>query len=105
MLDSKAPRNERSSLQKHLNNEFIDPDLRQILSSLLQLNPYFRMAAIECIHNPYFDPIRKPKNEIIGENKIFLDIDRDEAFDYVNCYSALYEFEDYKNELKILCKT
>jgi len=40
-------------------------DLITILKSLLQLNPYFRMTASECLKLKIFDPIRNQHKEKI----------------------------------------
>ena len=64
------------------------------------------MSAVECLQNRYFDPIRLPDNEkTTRNNKIELDVDRDEAFDYMNGHSSLFSCEDYKNKIKKLNNT
>lgn len=45
-------------LHNMLNNQTISPELRSILKDLLQINPYFRKTASECLQNPIFDDIR-----------------------------------------------
>jgi serine/threonine protein kinase len=65
--------------------------LVEILHSLIQINPFFRPTAKECLKNPIFDHIRNPKLEKTSvTNKIKLDIDQDDAFDYASGVSTKY---------------
>jgi mitogen-activated protein kinase 1/3 len=50
-------------------------DLKQLLSNMLQLNPYLRWSANECLKSPYFDDIRKPYLERPAPEKIRLLVD------------------------------
>jgi hypothetical protein len=36
----------------------LDPRLVNLLEQMLQVNPYFRLSAAECLKNSVFDPIR-----------------------------------------------
>ena len=56
--------------------------LRVILSNLLSVNPYFRWTPKECLAHPMFDDIRDPSNEVSCNNKIYLPIHQEGAFDY-----------------------
>ena len=44
--------------------------------------------------------MRDKKNEGSAPNKIYLDIDRDEAFDYEECVSKKFSLQDYKDIVK-----
>ena len=59
-----------------------DKDLLFILDSVIQFNPYYRKSASECLKIAYFDDIRDEEKEIHKLEKVMLDIDQDEAFDY-----------------------
>lgn len=60
------------------------PHLKMLLKSLLEFNPYFRASAKDCLKSPIFDKIRVPALEEDAPFKIFLDIDKEGAFDYEN---------------------
>lgn len=80
-----------SSLKGFLkNNSYAD-----LVSSLLNFNPYFRMTAWECLRHPAFDSIRDPKREGLLQRmndkcQILLPVDMDDAFDYDNASNAKY---------------
>ena len=57
-------------------------ELGQVLKGLMEFNPYFRLTPKECLKSPLFDKIRVPILERDAPLKIFLDIDKDDAFDY-----------------------
>ena len=59
-------------------------DLTLILKSLLEFNPFFRSTAKECLKSPIFDKIRVPALEEDAPFKIFLDIDKEGAYDYAS---------------------
>lgn len=63
--------------------------------SLIELNPYFRQSALECLKDPIFDKIRIQACEQSAAEKLKLDIDRDEAFDYDSGKSKIYTHKDY----------
>jgi serine/threonine protein kinase len=66
-------------------------DLVELLKSLVQVNPFFRPTAKECLKNPVFDTIReqvKEKTQITS--KIKLEIDHDKAFDYASGVSTVF---------------
>ena len=56
--------------------------LKDILSNLLTVNPYFRWTASECLSHPIFEDIRVPAIELNSINKIFLQEDEIDIFDY-----------------------
>ena len=62
---------------------------------LIELNPFFRHSAGECLQNPIFDDIRIEFNESSAPTKLKLDVDTDEAFDYSSGKSLMYSTEDY----------
>ena len=70
-------------------------ELKEILVCLVQLNPFFRWTPSELLKLPYFNDLRIPELEKSAPQKLKLDIDRDEAFDYENGVSKLYTKKDY----------
>ena len=87
-------------LHNMLNNQNISPELRQILKDLLQLNPYFRKTASECLQNPIFDDIRNLNQEKNPKGKLKLSVDQDEAFDYETGKSTKYTKADFLNIIR-----
>lgn len=59
----------------------ISQEMREILDSLLQFNPYFRLSASELLENQYFDDIRNIKQEKSTKLKINLEVDESGAGD------------------------
>ena len=57
-------------------------DLLQILSSLLEFNPYLRPTAKELLKHPIFNKIRIKPNEFYAPYKIVIDIDKKRSRDY-----------------------
>lgn len=52
---------------------------------MLEINPYFRPTAKECLQNKIFDKIRVAGLEVSAPFKINIDVDRNEhKFDYEN---------------------
>jgi len=52
---------------------------------MLEINPYFRPTAKECLQNKMFDKIRVAGLEVSAPFKINIDVDRNEyKFDYEN---------------------
>jgi serine/threonine protein kinase len=56
-------------------------EIIEILTSLLQFNPYFRLNAIDCLKHPIFDGIRNPLMERPAPYKIYLQVDQPEYYD------------------------
>ena len=69
--------------------------LREILANLLTVNPYFRWTATECLAHPIFDDIRDPTSDYTPRDKIKLDIDQDDAFDYEKGISDKFDTYDH----------
>lgn len=98
---SKVLKNEREipkfdSLKNLLRNKCLSDDLKEILENLLQLNPYFRWTAQECLKHSYFDEIRAPLVEQSSKVKIKLAVDQDDSFDYASGESK-YSLDDIIN--------
>ena len=74
----------------------ISPEMRGILKSMLEFNPYFRVSAKEALGNKYFDDIRIPMNEGTAPYKLKFDIDTDDAFDYDTGKSLKYNAIAYR---------
>ena len=79
------------ALQNNMkNSSYVD-----LVSSLLNFNPYFRMTAWDCLKHPVFDSVRDKSKESLlkrmNENcHILLPVDMDDAFDYVNSKNAKF---------------
>ena len=54
------------------------PELVDVMSQMLELNPYFRPTAKQLLRNPIFDPVRVSENELIAQYKIRIKIDIDD---------------------------
>jgi serine/threonine protein kinase len=60
-----------------------DPELMDILHSMLNMNPYLRPTADQLLKRKIFDDIRVPMNEVKAPHKIQISIDKNELkFDY-----------------------
>jgi hypothetical protein len=66
-----------------------------MIYKLLEFNPYFRWSAQECLRSPYFDKIRNPALEKHSKAKILLEIDQDDAFDYVTAESPMFDKDKF----------
>lgn len=73
---------------------FCHKGLTSILTSLIQINPFFRKSANECLRESIFDDIRDRTLERSPHVKVMLEIDQDDAFDYKNCVSLKYQLKD-----------
>lgn len=60
-----------------------NPGMLQLLTDMLEFNPYFRPTAKECLSSKLFDSIRVAGLEASAPFKINIDVDRNEyKFDY-----------------------
>ena len=75
--------------------EGMHADWKMLLANMLEFNPYFRQSARELLKNPLFDNIRIIENEKQSVDKLKLQIDADESFDYEACKSSCFEKSDY----------
>lgn len=82
-----------------LENEKVSKGLREILENLLTINPYFRWSATECLAHPMFDNIRDPNMENIPTEKIKLVIDQDDAFDYEEGRSNIFNTDSLISDI------
>lgn len=62
----------------------IDPILIEMLKDMLQVNPYMRPSASELLKHPIFDSIRFKVLEKGCQNKVELEVDSDQSYDYEN---------------------
>jgi len=67
---------------------------------ILKFNPFFRVSASELLKSKVFDEYRINKNEKSAPEKILLEIDRDESFNYESGKSEKFTFTDYRNIVK-----
>lgn len=72
---------------------------KEMLQSLLSFNPYFRWSPSECLAHPMFDDLRSYEAEESATNKIRLELDSDDAFDYTEGKSHKFTKDDYLNIL------
>mmetsp|Transcript_35701 Transcript_35701/g.54635 ORF Transcript_35701/g.54635 Transcript_35701/m.54635 type:complete len:180 (-) Transcript_35701:27-566(-) len=70
-------------------------ELKDILENLIQLNPYFRWTPSELLKLPFFNDLRIPDLEKSAPQKLKLEVDSDQAFDYENGVSKQYTKKDY----------
>mmetsp|Transcript_32081 Transcript_32081/g.49055 ORF Transcript_32081/g.49055 Transcript_32081/m.49055 type:complete len:85 (+) Transcript_32081:1206-1460(+) len=68
----------------------------KLLVEILHLNPFYRCSAAETIKLSIFDEVREPHLEKSAPYKIKLDIDQDDAFDYIEGQSLKYTMKDYR---------
>jgi len=68
--------------------------LIDLLESLIVLNPYFRKSAQECLHNKIFDSLRNGAMEKSAPEKLSLETDQDDSFDYVARKSSKFSKND-----------
>ncbi len=73
-----------------------DKAMVKLLMDILQLNPFYRCSAAEAIKLPIFDEVRETHLEKSAPYKIKLDIDQDDAFDYIEGQSLKYTMKDYR---------
>ena len=78
----------------------IPKEMVQILENMLQFNPYMRHSANECLQNPLFNGIKRPEEDIIAANKILLEVDKDDSYDYTNACSYNFTKLDYLNIIR-----
>lgn len=83
-----------SLLTKVLCDQELDSELKDILRSLLEFNPYFRKSTEEILASPYFDTVRNLDHESFKPSKLFFDIDKDGVYDYDKAESTGYSLED-----------
>ena len=75
-------------------------DLEKLKDDMLKFNPFFRVSASELLKSKVFDEFRIKKNEKSASEKILLEIDKDESFNYESGKSDKYTFTDYKKIVK-----
>jgi mitogen-activated protein kinase 1/3 len=71
-------------------------DLGKLKDDMLKFNPFFRVSASEVLKSSIFDTFRISKNERSAKQKVLLEIDKDEGFNYETGKSDKYTFSDYK---------
>ena len=49
---------------------------------MTEFNPFFRQSANEMLHAPVFAPVRGRSDVFLSKEKIHLEVDMDDAFDY-----------------------
>lgn len=68
----------------------------ELLESLLEFNPHFRMPARHCLKHKMFDNIRNPQIEKGAPFKIHLKCDQADSYDYDSQKdNAFPSVEDY----------
>jgi len=70
-------------------------DMKQVLASMLEFNPFFRSSAREALKSKLFDSIRIHANERPANTKLKLEVDQDEAFDYKTGKVTKFTRQDY----------
>ena len=65
-----------------LESDQIYDGFKELLRNLLCFNPYFRWSINECLQAPIFDDLRSEDLEKSATDKIKLEVDSDDAFNY-----------------------
>ena len=65
------------------------------------MNPYFRKSVKECLSLEIFEKMKANLFDTVSFEKIYLDVDKDESYDYEANKSNIYKHDDY---LKIILK-
>ena len=78
-----------------LESDQIYDGFKEIIQNLLCFNPYFRWSVNECLASPIFDDVRSEKLENSATHKIKLDVDTDDAYDYLDEKSYKFMHQDY----------
>ena len=76
-------------------DNYFPSDFKSLLYSMLLFNLYFRMSAKECLKNDCFHHLKNNKFNKLSFEKIKLEVDSDEAFDYTEGSSKLFSLKDY----------
>jgi len=74
-----------------------DDEIKKMVESLLEFNPYFRKSMKECLTLKVFDQFKVNHFETLNFSKIYLKVDRDEAYSYEDGKSHIYNRDDYLN--------
>ena len=62
----------------------VDPRLTNIMTNMLEFNPYFRTTPLNLLKSSLFDSIRDPQREERASKTIKVSYDEPGAFDYEN---------------------
>lgn len=76
-----------------------NPDLLELLASMLRFNPYFRVTAQEALKSKVFDDIRVAHFEKTSHHKIQLELYEDGAYDYKNHTDHMLRMKDLRKTL------
>ena len=82
-------------LKTVLESDKVYDGFKDMLRNLLCFNPYFRWSINECIQSPVFDDIRSEQLENCATQKIKLEVDSDDAFDYEDRKSNKFTHLEY----------
>ena len=63
---------------------FANPELRKMLESMLEFNPYFRPTAKQLLKNKIFDSVRIKSNEESTTHSIVVSADKNLPVDYTD---------------------
>ena len=69
--------------------------MKQMVKGLLEFNPYFRKSVKECLSFSIFDQMKTNHFNDVQFEKISLDVDKDDAYDYETGISKQFRTEDY----------
>lgn len=62
----------------------MDTDLKDIIQNMMQVNPYFRWSPQELLSYPIFDEIRQKPLEQLCQERLLLQIDEADNYDFEN---------------------
>ena len=63
---------------------------------MIELNPFFRYSAQECLFDSAFNDIRDKESILVSKVKLILNVDKHDSFDYQNDISLTYGMGDLK---------
>ena len=69
----------------------VQPEVKALLFGMTEFNPFFRQSANEMLHDHVFAAVSSLISAFQAKEKIHLDVDLDDAFDYETGKSLKFE--------------
>ena len=73
----------------------MQPEIKALLFAMTEFNPFFRQSANEMLHAEMFSSVQGLSAAFLAKEKIHLDVDQDDVFDYEAGMNVKYS----KNEI------
>ena len=83
------PRKKVHILDGKMNN--ISEEVRSLLKSMIEFNPYFRQSAKELLRSEVFGQLNKVVESVGAEEKVLLEVDCDDVYDYEDCKQVKFD--------------